>query len=174
MTSDSARLFLGLELSDEARNALTDVRQRLEECGVQGKLYAAPLYHLTLCFLGNTPRSKIPLISSLMDSLDAEPFSLTLHGTGSFKGSILWAGVQPSQSLMDYQASLAEALRNAGFPLEEGEYRPHITLGRQVKFPVPSVHVPEVSFQVRHATLFESTRIDNVLTYVPLYRSVFH
>ena len=174
MMADTARLFLGLEISPEARDALTHVRHTLEAHHVQGKLYNAPLYHLTLCFLGNTPKSAIPLISSLMDSLDAEPFSLTLHGTGSFKGSILWAGVQPSQSLMDYQAALSQSLRNAGFPLEEDEYRPHITLGRQVKFPIPQVEIPEVSFRVMHATLFESTRVDGVLTYVPLYRSVFH
>lgn len=174
MTPDTARLFVGLEISDEARRALTGVRKELEAGGARGKLYDASLYHLTLCFLGGRPRTDIDRLCALMDSLDQEPFALTLNGVGSFKESILWAGVRPSSDLMQYQAALSSLLRNAGFEMEAGEYRPHITLGRQVKFPVPTVHVPQVSFDVRHATLFESTRIDNVLTYVPLYRSVFH
>lgn len=174
MSADTARLFLGLELSDEARGALDSVRRALQESGAIGKFHAPALYHLTLCFLGNTPVASVPIIERLMDQIPAAPFSLALSSLGTFKnGSILWAGVNPCAALTEYQGKLAASLRQAGFPLEEGEYRPHITLGRQMKSTVPDIAVPEINFPVQQATLFESTRVDGALAYIPLYRSVF-
>jgi 2'-5' RNA ligase len=175
MNDSSARLFLGLELNDAARNALAAVNTRLNTPDFRAKLYTPSKFHLTLCFLGNTPRARICELQSLMDATSCTPFSLTLSALGSFKnGSILWAGVEQCDCLFDYRSRLADALTAAGFPLEAGEYRPHITLGRQVKSPIPEIAVPKISFNIAHATLFESTRINDVLTYVPLYRSVFH
>ena len=174
MNADTARLFLGLELNDEARCTLDGVRRALDERNISGRFHAPSLYHLTLCFLGNTPVSTLPRLKRLMDGVPAAPFSLTLSSLGTFKnGTILWAGVKPCPALMEYQGRLARALYDAGFPLEEGEYRPHITLARQIKSPVPDIAVPGVSFRVGHGTLFESTRADGALTYLPLYRSVF-
>lgn len=175
MNAQTARLFLGLELNNEARQALTSVRRALETAGAVGKFHSPALYHLTLAFLGNTPAEQIPVLQRLMDSIPQVPFTLTLSSLGTFKnGSILWAGVEKSAALMAYQESLARALRESGFPLEEGEYRPHITLARQIKTGIPPIEVPRIGFPIRHATLFESTRIDGALTYLPLYRSVFH
>lgn len=174
MNADSARLFLGLELDDESRRALSRVCDDMIAHRLRGKFYTPDRFHLTLCFLGNTPVSRIPELQSVMDSVPCAPFSLTLSDLGTFKnGSILWAGVKHCDILHDYRARLADALRIAGFPVEEGEYHPHITLARQFKSPVPSMDVPPVSFPAVHATLFESTRINDVLTYLPLYRSEF-
>jgi len=125
MTPDTARLFLGLELSGEARNALDSVRRELQSAGSIGKFHSASLYHLTLVFLGNTPVSLIPSIERIMNRVPAAPFDLTLSSLGTFKnGSILWAGVRECPALMEYQKSLADALRKAGFPLEETGYSP--------------------------------------------------
>ncbi len=175
MISDSKRLFLGLELNAEARFALDCVRQTLQIQGVTGKFHAPALYHLTLAFLGNTPIDRIPDIQRLMDGISAAPFTLTLNSLGTFKsGTILWAGVKCCAALMDYQRELTQALTAAGFAVEEGEYRPHITLARQVKSVIPETVVPSTIFPVGHATLFESTRVEGALTYLPLYRSAFH
>ena len=173
MTADTMRLFIGLELNDEARCALDGVCQALLEAGIPGKFHSPSLYHLTLCFLGNLPEDSLPALRGILDSLPVPPFSLTLSGLGSFKeGTILWAGVESCPELMDYQKRLTSALMTAGFALsEEEEYRPHITLARQVKSAVPEIPVPAVSFPVACATLFHSTRIDDKLTYLPIYRS---
>jgi len=174
MAADTARLFFGLELTDDARSALSGVKEALEKQPLRAKLHAPSLYHLTLCFLGSIPRSQIPPLCALLDAIPSAPFTLTLSDMGTFKnGTILWAGVKNHPLLFDYQAPLACTLREAGFPTEQGEYHPHITLARQVKSEIPPISVPPVCFDVRHATLFESTRIDGVLTYLPIYRSVF-
>lgn len=174
MNRDTARLFLGLELSDEARRALDSVRRALETAGAVGKFHAPSLYHLTLAFLGETPVSLIPSLERIMNGVPSAPFDLTLSSLGTFKnGSILWAGVKECPALMEYREALAQSVRKAGFPLEEGEYRPHITLARQLKTALPDIEVPPITFPVLHATLFHSTRVNGALTYLPLYRSVF-
>ena len=175
MNPDTARLFLGLELTDEARRALDSVRRDLQAAGVAGKFHAPSLYHLTLAFLGETPVSLIPSIERIMNGVPARPFKLTLSSLGTFKnGSILWAGVKECPALTEYREALAQSIRKTGFPLEEGEYRPHITLARQVKIALPAAEVQPIAFPVLHATLFHSTRVNGALTYLPLYRSVFH
>ena len=178
--NDPARLFLGLELTDEARDALSAVRDALlaepppGAVPFAGKLHSPSLYHLTLAFLGMRPASDADCLREILDSVPCAHFPLTLSSLGTFKnGSILWSGVKESAPLMEYQSRLAAALRTGGFPFEEDIYRPHITLGRQVKSPIPDIAVPEVTFPVVHATLFESARVDGKLAYIPLYRSVF-
>ena len=90
MMGGEARLFLGLELSDEARLALNSVRRELQTAGVCGKFHEFSNYHLTLAFLGNTPISLIPALKYLMNSVPSSPFDLTLSSLGTFKnGSIL-------------------------------------------------------------------------------------
>lgn len=174
MTGDTARLFIGLELNDDARSALSCIRDQLTSVGFRGKLHNPPLYHLTLVFLGNVPAEKITELKAVLDSVSCAPFELTLSSLGTFKGgSILWAGVKTCPPLMEYQARLSRALEAAGYLSGEEEYRPHITLGRQVKDPIPDISVPEISFPAVRATLFHSTRVDDALAYVPIYRSVF-
>ena len=82
MTAETARVFLGLELSDEARNALNDVRRVLQDEGVIGKFHAPSLYHLTLVFLGNLPLDAVPALKEIMNALPAAPFELTLSSLG--------------------------------------------------------------------------------------------
>ena len=129
--NDPARLFLGLELTDETRHALSAVRDALLSgpppgaAPFAGKFHAPSLYHLTLAFLGMRPAADADLLRDIMDSVPCAPFPLTLSSLGTFKnGSILWAGVKESAPLMEYQSRLAAALRMGGFSFEEDIYRP--------------------------------------------------
>jgi len=164
------RLFFGLELSEEARDALDRLLPSLEGCG---HLHSHDLFHLTLCFLGITPAEAIPTLTRLARLAAVPPFSLTLHGLGTFKdGRILWAGVRPSPILTAMQKKLDLLLRENGFLLEDKPYSPHITLGRSMKSLPPCGDPDEVTFTVRGITLFESLRDENDrLVYRPLDRT---
>lgn len=170
--TDSARLFMGIELSHEVRAALRAFRRELADCTI-GKLVDPALYHLTLNFLGLTPRERIPALCGLMDEVQFNPFGLALAQAGMFRGgSILWVGIEePCDELHALQSALTAALNDAGFPVERGAYSPHITLGRQMKRLADLPEPPTGSFVVNHITLFESARIEGRLIYVPLHRS---
>lgn len=105
--------------------------------------------HLTLKFLGHTPVEYIPKIQDLLTScLDGiRPIELYIGGTGCFprkeRPRILWLGVNGEVPLLQNLVNkLDTELISFGFPVEEKEYLPHITLGR-AKY--PQKHTPDIS-----------------------------
>ena len=163
----SARLFVGLALSEGAREAIAATRAQ-----VVGDMrhHDPALYHLTLCFLGMVSRERTAGIGALIDAHAFEPFALKVGAWGTFRrGTILYLGIErPCEALMALQDALASALKGEGFVLDEAEYVPHITIARGVKrierLPVP----PCAMFSVAHATLFESLRVEGQLRYLPI------
>ncbi|NLG24679.1 MAG: RNA 2',3'-cyclic phosphodiesterase [Clostridiales bacterium] len=172
MTPGDARLFIGLELPGEVLAALAGVRRELQNA-VSGRLVDPSLYHITLCFLGQTPRRALPHLAALIDRVAFEPLALRLSQIGAFRGgAVIWAGIEePCPTLHRLQGALADRLREGGFPVERGRYIPHITLGRQVKVVGELPELPPAAFRVGRVTLFESGRPAGKLAYTPLYRS---
>lgn len=172
------RLFLGIELPDHWRQALTQGAAQLKEAGVRGSFTQPSNYHLTLVFLGETDRKEAEI--SAFHQIKGAPFSLRSASPGCFSkkgGDIWWLGVEPVPGLMTVQQALDEQLRAAGFPLEKRPYRPHITLARRVRSPAgldlltaPGLF-PPLECRVGHLTLFSSERVEGVLRYIPLYRA---
>jgi 2'-5' RNA ligase len=171
MALGEARLFIGIALSDAARSALETVRRALLRTA-GGKLCHPSLYHITLCFLGDTPRRAIPHLCALMDRLAFEPFDLTLGELGAFRnGAVLWAGLEsPCVALHRLQGDLAAKLTENGFPIEKAGFTPHITLGRQMtKLPNDLPEPNPVAFTVKNMVLYESKREGGALQYDPIY-----
>lgn len=172
MPEETARLFVGIEPDEAARRALSDWAQALS-VRVSGRYYAPDLYHVTLCFLGQTARGRIPAIVRAMREAYAEPFEARLSEAGTFKGgAVLYAGVEKSACLAALQERLCASLRREGVSLnEEAEhYVPHITLARHAAGLTEPEKAPECTFSVRFITLFESARVDGRLCYTPIAR----
>lgn len=170
MPEDTARLFVGIELDGATREAVRLWADGLRE-RIPGRYYAPDLYHVTLCFLGQTARSTLPLIEHAMRAAYQSPFELALNRLGSFKGGrILYAGVEECPPLHALQARLAEALRAEGFSLPQEEYVPHLTLARHAQSPSEPLSAPRTLLRVERITLFESARLDDRLCYTPLLR----
>ena len=166
--NDPARLFFGLQLTDDARGALSDAARGLAFS--RGRLTPAENYHITLVFLGMTERTLIPRLLELARAAFFAPLTLELTGSiGTFKGGrVVWAGVRPDQGLLETHARLVTALRTAGRTDLEDEYTPHVTLGREMTLLKPPPAVRKVTFTAERVTLFESRRVDGALRYVPL------
>lgn len=105
--------------------------------------------HLTLKFLGHTPPDKVDEIGTILDDITTrhQAMSMTIEQTGCFphpeRPRVLWIGVKgdytPVQSLV---VDINHRLEPLGFPSEEREYIPHITLGR-IKY--PPQNTPDIS-----------------------------
>lgn len=170
MPEETARLFVGIELDAAAREAVRLWADGLQE-RIPGRYYAPDLYHITLCFLGQTARSALPLIERAMRAAYQAPFELTLNCLGSFKGGrILYAGVDECPPLRALQTCLADSLRAEGFSLPPEEYVPHLTLARHASGPSEPLPAPRTLLRVEKITLFESARLDDRLCYTPLLR----
>ena len=85
-------------------------------------------------------------------------------------GDTYWVGIEKSPALSTLANNLSAVLRSAGFKMEDREYKPHITIGREVtanrkiEFAVPANSMP-----VNRISLMKSERIGGRLTYTEIY-----
>lgn len=100
--------------------------------------------HLTLKFLGEVLHSRLPEIEKALSSA-AEGLPAGQAGTGSVKITVrgigvfpnpknprvIWLGIEPEDDrLKRLQERIDRVLAPLGFPPENREFRPHLTLGR--------------------------------------------
>jgi len=182
------RSFVALELSDEVRERLSALLQRLQRTSAAVKWVEPENLHLTLKFLGEVPEERIELIAESLRAVAqaTEPFSFTVKGVGGFpdlrRPRVLWVGVEATQPLMRLQQLIERAMEQLGFPPEERAYHPHITLGR-VKAMAGMEKVREILGEykdaefgevfVAHLTLFRSDLSREGPTYTPLAKLKF-
>ena len=167
------RLFVGLEPDGASRRALGEWAKAVAKV-CPGRYYDAGLYHVTLCFLGQVQEERMGDLRALLSALRFGPtFPLRVGPAGSFKqGRVVFASVQtPCPELMALQKEIARLLAD-DLPREERErpYTPHITLCRHGTGCQGAPLPPDIAWTVRAFTLFESTRVEGRLAYVPLLR----
>lgn len=172
------RLFIAVNLSEEIKDYLTSAIHELKKASSAGNFTHRENLHLTLVFLGELNPDRVGAIKSVMDRIDGGAFRLTISGFGKFRrrgGDIHWAGVVKSPELSAIQKQLALELEKAGFALEDREYSPHLTLGREVRLLDPSADIFGVlaaetkEMTVSRISLMKSERIAGRLVYSEVY-----
>lgn len=130
--------------------------------------------HLTLHFLDEVDDTRLHTLHKAVAAVAFQPFPLTICGVGRFplkgKPSVLWAGVETSEPLLQLHADLAEALEAADFPTEHRPYRPHITIARLTprtprslteRFLADHASLTLSSFDVSSFAIYESRRFES-------------
>ena len=136
--SESLRLFIAVDISEEARADLARLIRELEERGLRGVRWVNPAgVHVTLKFLGDIAASLVPRVSEAMAraAVASSPMTLALEGTGVFPNGraprVLWAGLQGDvDALVRLQEAVEREVSPLGFPTEARGFSPHITIGR--------------------------------------------
>lgn len=140
---DTVRAFIAIELSEDARQGLAMLQDRLR--GILPpdtvRWAAATNIHLTLHFLGDLRRNHLETVERIL--LDAagrsSPFSLTLAGLGCFpnprRPRIVWVGISgETEPLRLLHKRLGKDLKKSiGFHPEPRPFSPHLTIGRVKK-----------------------------------------
>lgn len=172
------RLFIAINLNDEIKDTLMAVILELRKGASKGNFTHRENLHLTLVFLGELSTDRIVDIQSAMNRVNEEPFLLSLSGFGQFKrngGDIHWAGIDQNPVLLSLQKKLSVELQKSGFSLENREYSPHLTLGREVRLADPSrniydgLQISKQEMTVSRISLMKSERIDGKLVYSEIY-----
>lgn len=136
---DMYRLFIAVPLPKSLLKGLGEVQYRL-----QGKVphrsvrwVTAEGIHLTLKFLGDTPRDRIPTIQEALTVVarNAPACELTVEGLGCYpsprRPRVIWVGVQePTGRLKALWKAVEEAMGAIGYRPERHGFSPHLTLGR--------------------------------------------
>ena len=138
LMTESIRVFVAIELSDQVRNALSDLVGDLRRAHIQGLRAVDPQgIHLTLKFLGNVSEARIEPIVSDVSRVVSEhrSFSVALDGVGVFPSKtrprVLWVGLGGDlPALQELHQGVEAALYGLGFAREKREFSPHLTVGR--------------------------------------------
>lgn len=151
----SARLFIALWPGAALRRALSAWRE-LHDGGAGMRLLPPGQLHLTLHFLGQVPRARIPALCSAL-RVPFQRHELRFSRCECWPGGLLVAlpdKVPPA--LADLQAALGDALRRLGLATEARPFRPHVTLARRFRGPLPPALARPLSWPVRRCALVES------------------
>ncbi len=165
------RTFVAIELPRAVGSAVLSLHSTVEARPKVVKWVKLQNIHLTLKFIGETPRDLIPEINDALSEAvkPHKDLSLTISGTGVFpkkqRPRILWLGANGE---IDRLAALAsdinQALDPLGIPAEERKFSPHITIGR-IRYPqkvTPDVttflnsEYEPIPFTIEKLSLFQS------------------
>ena len=177
------RLFIGIPLPDDIRRSLKTAAEALQK-SARGNFSHPENLHITLQFLGEkSPEELEPIRRAMARAAEGKhAFPLSLSAPGRFERgseSIVWYGVDgETAALQQLYRDMGAALQAEGVSFDRGAYTPHITLARRVRAerPWPEVFAGMAAqgvFRVEGMVLFESTRVDGRLTYVPLLTQRF-
>ncbi len=142
MPEEILRTFIAIELDEPLRIALRTVQEKLKRQIPAGSVrWVAPEgIHLTLKFLGDTPRGRVPEIEAALQAACADytPFEFSVEGRGCFpnfrRPRVIWVAVRDrGQALGRLQRSIEQRVAPLGWPAEERGFSPHLTLGRVSK-----------------------------------------
>ncbi len=170
------RLFIAVNFDEKTKASLMGAVQKLKESSSAGNFTRPENLHLTLVVIGETKDAAA--VKEAMEQVRGLPFELRIKGLGKFgRGGkdLYWLGVDRCAALEEMQEKLSDALRERGFAIEQREYKPHLTLGREV---VPLRAFDRGAFQKSFGTvtqrvmsidLMKSERIGGRLTYTKIF-----
>lgn len=140
ITDQQIRLFIAIDPPEEAKQVLAETINELEKAIPAGVRWVqSHRIHLTVKFLGDVSNSALDAILASIEQASNDfqdgNFNLNLFGLGVFpnrsRPRVLWAGVQGDlDSLNKLHYVVDNAVSRLGFSLDQGPYRPHLTLGR--------------------------------------------
>jgi len=97
------RLFVAVPVSDEVKQKIQELVEKLKETGADLKLVSLFNLHFTLKFLGDVGESKIPEIEERLAGIAAKTrgFEVTVKGTGVFPSfdriNVVWIGSEGAE-----------------------------------------------------------------------------
>jgi 2'-5' RNA ligase len=126
------RVFICIELSEEARREASKVIEEIESWGlIKGKYVNPDNLHLTLKFLGEISEKEVDMVKKALSSVQGEKQKVKLGKVGVFSPDyikVLWLDLE-SEKLGELQKDVERALGNLS-SRERREWSSHVTLAR--------------------------------------------
>ncbi len=183
MNSDITRIFFGFALPPEVSRRAGTLRTLVSDPKNAVRWVKGRNIHLTLRFLGDTPRTAAAeIIAGIEGSLtEYGALEISVAGTGVFptpaRPRVLWMGVTGDiEGLTRIDEAIHDVVGPLGFPRVDREFKPHVTFGR-VRY--PQKVTPDVSMflnseydpircELKSLHLYESKHGADGLRYIPL------
>jgi 2'-5' RNA ligase len=188
LAADALRTFFAIELGGAARRVAQAVAERLAaEPGGDGVRWTRPeAYHVTLRFVGRTPRDHAVDLARAVQRhvVGTAPFALSLGALHAFpsprRPRVVVLDVEPAAPIAALARAVEQGVVDAGFPPEERAFHPHLTIGRarERARSAPRLHASlgptePAPFDVASVVFFQSVLAPGGSRYTPLARIEF-
>ena len=175
MAGDTLRLFVALPMPEPVQRYLLALQRRMENAAPSAIRWVdAEGMHLTLKFLGDVPRAKVPALAALVEhaAMAVGPLRLPLTTVGCFpdplRPRVIWVGLGGDLSrLRQLHQTLDTGLGELSFEPEMRGFVPHITLGR-VRDAIPPDDLGSLRRMLQHPPVLSGAPpalIRNVVLY---------
>lgn len=130
------RLFIGLKLPKKQKMRIHRAARPLREDELPVRWVAPDNLHVTLKFLGEVRKDRVPAIEEALGRVAASTraFTAEIGGFGAFptvrRPRILWVGIEATAELRCLKQDLEWSMGKLGFEVETRAFHPHVTLGR--------------------------------------------
>ena len=129
------RLFVALEIPSEVRANLAALLEDLRAISREPKWVRPENLHVTLKFLGEVAEAQVDAVQAALRGVRSEQsVALEFRGVGFFPNAkhprVFWAGIEASANLRKLAADMEGLMEKCGFPREQREFSPHLTLAR--------------------------------------------
>ena len=168
------RLFIGLNFTPIEKQYFSKIQQQLHPYLEKGQRNEPSNFHVTLQFIGQVSEESIVTIKEIMASTSFEPVKLVFNHVGYFQKKnryVVYIGCEEQQQLTQLAMQLNNQLAEQNIVEKTNHYVPHLTLARNTLVDVSMLSTVSVHYEceVSEMTLYESTRINDQLVYLPIY-----
>jgi RNA 2',3'-cyclic 3'-phosphodiesterase len=131
------RVFIAVPIPRGLAFFLKNIQAQLQSPGMDVRWLMTKNIHLTLKFLGDIERTRVPAVTARMDAAAGQmpSFRLNARGVGVFPNRrharVLWVGLDGElDRLGEIHSALESSLESIGFNRETRRFHPHLTIGR--------------------------------------------
>ncbi len=158
------KLFIGIDLDEEARARCVALSQALHKTGFDAKYESPEKLHVTLAFLGYVEPSRCDQVASTLTAAGAlsNHFAVTFDKLGAFpherRPRVVYVGArEQGAQFRELAQNVRGAYARLGFSFKDDAVA-HVTIARvkESKRPLTLLEFPPIGLEVEALTLFES------------------
>lgn len=131
------RTFIAINMTSEIKETLSKIQSELKKANADVKWVGHEGMHITLKFLGNVIIGQLESVYQMVleATSNFNQFPLSLTSVGAFPNlsspKVIWVGVDKGkEECIKLAKRIDDNLLRLGFPVEQKEIIPHLTLGR--------------------------------------------
>lgn len=165
------RLFIAISFSEKIKELIYNEEKKLESKMTHGHITEKNNIHLTNIFIGevNNPKN----VSDVLDKINMESFDILIKGLNYFNrgdSRLYYLDIKNNENLVNIYNFLYDELIKKGYNIEYKDYKPHVTLAREVKLS-DNVVIKDLNllYKVTKISLMESKRINGELKYIEIF-----
>ncbi|MBQ6826641.1 MAG: RNA 2',3'-cyclic phosphodiesterase, partial [Thermoguttaceae bacterium] len=170
----TVRAFIAVAISPMIRNEARKTLRPIIEAYPNVKWVEEENFHVTLKFLGTVPTVELHRVVAAVERgcRKFEQFDLVFEGVGAFPNAdsprSIWIGVREgAREIRELARRIEAELAELGYPAENREFTPHLTVGRARQKDRESGFEGGLSRMIfeRSNVFFGSSPVDAVLVY---------